>query len=71
MLATLTATMALSLTKEYKSPERIAEIIMKTLPVCSERMISYSTFTVVDILPDEVRILELTTLVRSSSEITS
>lgn len=49
VLATLTATMALNFTREHKEVERIAEIIMNTLPVCSERKISYSTFTIVDI----------------------
>lgn len=49
ILATLTATMALNFTREHKEVERIAEIIMNTLPVCSERKISYSTFTIVDI----------------------
>ena len=59
VLATLTATMALNFTLEHKDPEKIAEIIMNTLPVCSERKMSYSTFTVVDIEPDgAVNILE-------------
>lgn len=49
ILATLTATMALNFTREHKEVDRIAEIIMNTLPVCSERKISYSTFTIVDI----------------------
>lgn len=49
ILATLTATMALNFTREHKEVDRIAEIIMNTLPVCSERQISYSTFTIVDI----------------------
>lgn len=49
ILATLTATMALNFTREHKEVDRIAEIIMNTLPVCSERHISYSTFTIVDI----------------------
>ncbi len=49
VLATLTATMALNFTKEHKEPEKIAEIIMNTLPVCSERKMSYSTFTIIDI----------------------
>jgi serine phosphatase RsbU (regulator of sigma subunit) len=43
ILATLTATMALNFTREHKDVDRIAEIIMNTLPVCSERKISYST----------------------------
>lgn len=59
MLATLTATMAVNFAKEHKEPTRIAEIIMKTLPVCSVRQISYSTFTIVDIeIGGRVSILE-------------
>ncbi|MFP4367028.1 MAG: SpoIIE family protein phosphatase [Bacteroidales bacterium] len=49
ILATLTASMAMNFTKEHKDVTRIAEIIMNTLPVCSQRKISYSTFTTVDI----------------------
>jgi serine/threonine protein phosphatase PrpC len=49
ILATLTATMALNFTKEHKEPEKTAEIIMKTLPECSERKMNYSTFTIIDI----------------------
>ncbi|MGE5383102.1 MAG: SpoIIE family protein phosphatase [Omnitrophica WOR_2 bacterium] len=59
VLATLTATMALNFTLEHKEINRIAEIIMNTLPVCSERKMSYSTFTIIDIEFDgNVRILE-------------
>jgi len=59
VLATLTATMALNFTVEHRDPEKIAEIIMKTLPVCSERKISYATFTVLDLEIDgKVNILE-------------
>ncbi|MFN3557243.1 MAG: SpoIIE family protein phosphatase [Bacteroidales bacterium] len=49
LLATLTATMAVNFTAEHKDVHKIAEIIMNTLPVCSERKISYATFTIVDI----------------------
>ena len=49
ILATLTATMALNFTREHKEVDHIAELIMNTLPVCSERKISYSTFTILDI----------------------
>jgi len=49
MLSTLTATMAMNFTKEHKDARKIAEIIMNTLPVCSERKISYSTFSIIDI----------------------
>lgn len=48
VLATLTATMALNFSKEHKEPERTAEIIMNTLPECSERKMNYSTFTIID-----------------------
>jgi hypothetical protein len=49
ILATLTSTMAINFTREHKQVDRIAEIIMNTLPVCSDRKISYSTFTIIDI----------------------
>jgi hypothetical protein len=59
ILATLTATMALNFTKEHKDFNTIAEIIMNTLPVCSVRQISYSTFTIIDIeINGKVIILE-------------
>lgn len=59
VLATLTSTMALNFTSEHKEPEKIAEMIMNTLPVCSERKMSYSTFTIIDIEPDgKVNIIE-------------
>jgi hypothetical protein len=52
ILATLTSTMALRFTREHKEPDRIAEIIMSTLPVCSVRKISYATFSIVDVESD-------------------
>jgi len=59
ILATLTATMAVNFTKEHKEPEKTAEIIMKTLPECSERKMNYSTFTILDIEQNnKVTILE-------------
>jgi hypothetical protein len=59
VLATLTATMACNFTHEHKEFRKIAEIIMNTLPVDSERQISYATFTIVDIeLDGEIKILE-------------
>lgn len=59
VLATLTATMALNFTKEHKAPERTAEIIMNTLPECSERKMNYATFTIIDINYDgTITILE-------------
>jgi len=59
VLSTLTATMALKFVESEIPPERAAEIIMNTLPVCRERGISYATFTLVDIRPGaSVRIIE-------------
>jgi len=49
ILATLSSTMALNFTREHKEVEKIASIIMNTLPVCSQRKISYATFTIIDI----------------------
>lgn len=49
VLATLTATMAMNFSVEHKDPIKIAEIIMNTLPICSKRKMSYSTFSIVDI----------------------
>jgi hypothetical protein len=49
VLATLTATMALKYAASSIDIRSSAEIIMDTLPICSVRKISYSTFTIVDI----------------------
>ena len=49
VLATLTATMAIKYISNYMDVRETAEVIMDTLPVCSVRKISYSTFTIVDI----------------------
>jgi len=49
VLSTLTATMAMKFTAGFRDIKKSAESIMKTLPVCSERKISYATFTIVDI----------------------
>ena len=59
VLATMTATMALKFAASPIDIRNSAEIIMDTLPICSARKISYSTFTVVDIASDgETRIIE-------------
>jgi hypothetical protein len=59
MLATLTATMAQNFTIEHKDFPKIAEVIMNTLPECSDRKINYATFTIIDILvKGEVRVLQ-------------
>lgn len=59
VLASMTATMALKFTASAMDIRDSAEIIMDTLPICSVRKISYSTFTVVDIASTgETRIIE-------------
>ena len=60
VLATLTATIAFNFSLEHKDANALAGIIMKALPVCSERKISYATYTIVDISVDSntVAILE-------------
>jgi hypothetical protein len=49
VLANLTATMALKYTSSFMDIKQSAETIMNTLPICSVRKISYSTFTIVDL----------------------
>ena len=60
VLATLTATISLNFSMEHKDANALAKIIMKALPVCSERKISYATYTIIDISIecDTVSILE-------------
>ena len=59
VLATLTASMALKFMASTMDIRRSAEIMMDTLPVCSVRKISYSTFTIVDVASTgETRIVE-------------
>ncbi|SFD89075.1 SpoIIE family protein phosphatase [Thermophagus xiamenensis] len=52
VLASLTASMAINFTLEHREVQKTAEIIMDTLPVCSVRKISYSTFTIIDVEDD-------------------
>lgn len=59
VLATMTATMALKFMASTMDIFKAAEIIMDTLPICSVRKISYSTFTIVDVASTgETRIVE-------------
>lgn len=60
VLATLTATISLNFFIDSKDVNEIAGVIMKALPVCSERKVSYATYTVVDVSieSDTVSILE-------------
>jgi hypothetical protein len=75
VLATMTATMALKFTASAMDTLKSAEIIMDTLPICSVRKISYSTFTIVDMASTgETRIIEHGNpsflLIRPKSELT-
>ena len=59
VLATMTASMALKYAASAMDIQTSAETIMDTLPICSVRKISYSTFTVVDMASTgETRIIE-------------
>ena len=59
VLATLTATMAIRYMATDVDVRKAAGIIMATLPVCRERQIAYSTFTIVEMDPwGATRILE-------------
>jgi hypothetical protein len=60
ILSKMTASMALKFIANDNDLTQSAKIIMKTLPVCQVRQISYATFTILDITPgDAVRIIEL------------
>jgi len=52
MLGILTTSMALNFTREHKETNRIAETILSTLPIDSEKQISFATFSIVDIETD-------------------
>ncbi|MEM5948206.1 SpoIIE family protein phosphatase [Spirochaetia bacterium 38H-sp] len=52
VLATLTATIGAGCIAHKLSLERTGWLLMRTLPVCSKRKISYATFTIVDIDSD-------------------
>lgn len=52
VLATLTATMALKHSCDDRDPRQCAATIMRSLPECAVRHISYSTFTILDVAGD-------------------
>jgi hypothetical protein len=59
VLANLTATMALRYTSAFVDVRKSAKTIMDTLPICEQRKISYSTFTIVDLDDDgRTRVIE-------------
>jgi hypothetical protein len=74
VLATLTGTLATGCIAADMSIKKTARLIMRSLPVCSERKISYSTFTIVDVDGGhDVRIIEYDNpsylLIRQQSEV--
>lgn len=58
ILANLTAHMSINFAEEHRDAGTIANIIMDTLPICSERHTSYATFTIIDINQGVATILE-------------
>jgi len=59
VLASLTGTLATGCIAADMSITKTARLIMRSLPTCSERKISYSTFTIVDVNKgQDVRIIE-------------
>lgn len=59
LLATLASTLAMKLTEEHKTVEKLAGIIMETLPYDSVKKMNFATFTILDISTDGwLRILE-------------
>ncbi|TKG90469.1 stage II sporulation protein E [Puteibacter caeruleilacunae] len=59
VLGSMTASMAANFIVQHEPVQRTATAIMKTLPVDSERQMSYATFTIIDIRHDgETHIVE-------------
>lgn len=59
VLATLTATMAKNYVSNFYDVRKTAEVIMRTLPVCKTRKISYATFTIADVNKNgDTRVIE-------------
>jgi hypothetical protein len=49
LLATLASTLAADLSREHKKIDRIAKIIMNTLPYDKEKKLNFATFTILDL----------------------
>lgn len=58
ILASMTASMALNFIKSNSPIEHTAKIIMSTLPVDSFRKISYCSFTILDIVGNNIKLIE-------------
>lgn len=60
ILAGMTASMAMRFTEEQIEPLKAAATMMRALPVCSERKISYATFSIIDVGPEgNIRLVEM------------
>ena len=49
ILSSMTASMALRFMEDNRSIAEFADIMISTLPVCTERKLSYATFSIIDI----------------------
>ncbi len=59
VLSTLTSVMALKSVNESVSPQMTAQLIFRSLPVCSERKINYATFSIMEMKElEKVRLVE-------------
>ncbi len=62
VLSTLTSVMALNSVSDAVSPQVTAQLIFRSLPVCSERKINYATFSIVELREmEKVKLVEYET----------